>query len=243
MRWLEVTLQAPMMSFGAISIDRFAPTGRFPSKSMIVGMIGSALGLERSNVKALQDLQDKIIFACALEEENGILRDMQNAKLAVEKMWTTRGAPVSRDGGDATYERSVRRTKDYLQDARLRLVIGLKDGSSFTLEEIAEAFRRPVYPISIGRRTCLPSAPMVPPSNEACIFEAGTAYEALNAIVKAGVPARWPLGQGPDDTAAVSRVVSDPGLRNWKSGMHKGFENLVEGVSGNAEVEVLEAEF
>jgi CRISPR system Cascade subunit CasD len=243
MRWLEATLQASMMSFGKVNIDRFAPTGRFPSRSMVTGLIGAALGLERNDVSNLQHLQDHLIIASALECEGRVLRDVQNAYLSSDPVWTTRGIPAKRAGGDDTLSQAVRRTKDYLEDAKVRLVIGLKQGCNYSLEDIANALRRPVYPLSIGRRTCLPSLPLVKGCNKDCIIEAANAYEALGSLVESGTAAQWPIGQGPEEGGPVSRIISEPGLRDWKSGMHRGFDEVVEGVTGNVLVNVFEEEF
>lgn len=243
MRWLEVTLKAPLMSFGRVNIDRFAPTGRFPSKSMITGMIGAALGIERFNVSTLQYLQDHLIMAAGYKTEGKVLRDIQNAKLADDVVWTTRGIPASRGGGESTLDNAVRRTKDYLEDAELCVVIGLMPNCTYALEDIADAFRRPVFPISIGRKTCIPSVPLVTGSNETCIHEAETAYEALSIILDAGAAAQWPLGQGPEDGASVTRIISDPGLRDWRSGMHRGLVEVVEGVVGHVDASIFDAKF
>jgi CRISPR system Cascade subunit CasD len=243
MHWLEVTLKAPLMSFGKVSLDRFSPTGRFPSKSMITGMVGAALGIDRTNVVDLQHLQDHLIVASGYKVEGRVLRDVQNANLGDDVVWTTRGKPASRGGGENTLNSAVRRTKDYIEDAELRVVLGLEPGCKFSLAQIADSFRCPVFPVSIGRKTCLPSAPFVPRSNEDCMHEADTAYDALSNILKEGSSAQWPMGQGPDDGLSVSQVVSKPDLRDWRSGMHRGLDTVIEGVTGRAEVNNFAEEF
>jgi CRISPR system Cascade subunit CasD len=228
LRWLVVNLEGPLLAFGGVTIDHIGVTRDFPALSMLTGLFANALGWLRTDWQQHQSLQDRIIFAASRDYENpkGVLTDIQNAKLEKnEKGWTTFGMPEGRNG--ASYGSPHRRQRDYHMDARLTLVLRLRDQQTPSLDELALALQRPARPIFIGRKACLPSAPLLSPNP---FIIAPDAYEALKAI--SGVSnarALWPADEGPDQGAGVDRVLDLADLRNWKTGLHGGGRRVVEG--------------
>ena len=63
MRHLILNMESPLMSFGGETIDNYGFIRRFPSTSMITGLIANALGWRRIEKGLHQQLQDRIIFA------------------------------------------------------------------------------------------------------------------------------------------------------------------------------------
>lgn len=240
-RWLVLHFEAPLISFGGVAIDQVGPTRDFPAASMLTGLLANALGYLRTDSAAHQQLQDRLVFAARLERESleGVLTDTQNAQLFKnERGWTTWGTPEGRDG--ASYGAPHRRRRDYHTDAHVTLVIRLERvDEAPSLDDVAAALERPARPLFIGRKPCLPSAPIWRGEE---VF-APTAYDALRSARAEGpgdhrLRALWPAGEGPSlDEAAVSRLVDLPDLRNWRSGLHGSSRQVVEGfvdVSGGA---------
>lgn len=229
-RWLTVQLEAPLLSFGGILIDQVGPTRDFPATSMLVGLIGNALGWRWSNQSWHQAVQDRLIFAARREREGPVLTDTQNAQLGKsDKEWTTRGAPEGRDG--ASYGAPHRRLRDYHADLSLRVVMRLDPESSApTLDEVAAAFDHPARPLYIGRKPCLPSTPLLEDDTNRWV-SGDTAFEALQAVpgTDKELRALWPVGQGPETGGNVERIVDLADLRSWRSGFHSGSRRVVEG--------------
>lgn len=237
-RWLILRLEAPLMAFGAVAIDQRGVTWDFPAQSMLTGLFANALGWQRTDSEAHQALQNRIVFAARREREpyQGVFRDTQNAKLEKsDKGWTTRGVPEGRDG--ASYGAPHRRQRDYHPDALVCVALTLPDPASQpaslptpTLDDLAAALDRPARPIFIGRKPCLPSAPL-----RLCFIEAATAHAALTALTRQdanGPPklrALWPAGEGPASGTDIDRTVNLPDRRNWVSGLHGGTRLVVEG--------------
>lgn len=232
-RWLVLHLEAPLVSFGGAAIDHVGITRDFPAASMLTGLIANALGLLRTDSIAHQRLQDRLVFAARLERESAlsVLTDTQNAQLAKnDKGWTSWGTPEGREG--ASYGAPHRRRRDYHTDANVTVVIRLeRTDEPPSLDDAASALARPARPLFIGRKSCLPSAPIWRGEE----VHASTAYDALRSI---GAPlpgnrrlrALWPAGEGPSlNEPEVSRVVALPDLRNWRTGLHGGTRNVVEG--------------
>ena len=229
-RWLVLQFDAPLMAFGGVAIDQVGPVRDFPAASMLTGLLGNALGLHWSDGAAHQAIQDRLIFAARREREGAMLTDAQNAQLAkIDKGWTTRGVPEGRAG--ASYGAPHRRRRDYHADLSLRVVLRFDPmEASPTLEAAAAALDRPARPLFLGRKPCLPAAPLAAPEPHRWVT-AASAYEALRAARgdSGKLRALWPAGQGPESGEDVERIADLADLRNWRTGLHGGSRRVVEG--------------
>ena len=115
---------------------------------------------------------------------------------------------------------------------RVTVALRLKnDADEPTLDELAKALKEPARPLFIGRKPCLPSAPLF------AGFNGGdTALAALLAwplggdtsITNASVRALWPEDEGVADIGSNNTyVLTDQ--RNWISGLHGGGRLVREG--------------
>ena len=229
-RWLVLRLEAPLMAFGGVAIDQFGPVRDFPAASMLAGLVANALGLHWSDRAENQEIQDRLIFAARREREGDVLTDTQNAQLAkTDKGWTTGGEPEGRAG--ATYDAPHRKTRDYHADLSVRVVLRLDpEEETPTLDALAEAFDRPARPLFLGRKPCLPSALLLANGQDRWVM-GDTAYDALRSVRGEGeaLRAQWPMGQGPEAGESVDRIVDLADLRNWRTGLHGGSRQVVEG--------------
>jgi CRISPR system Cascade subunit CasD len=215
-RWLHLRLTAHLMAFGGVAIDQVGPTRDFPSASALTGLFANALGWRRQDSAAHQALQDRLEFGALIAREGRLITDTQNAKLeANDRGWTTWGHPDERAG--ATYDSPHRRRRDYLADHDCRVVLRLAPGEGPDLHTLAAALDRPARPLFIGRKPCLPSAPLF-----AGWVEGTDARAALAALTLPG-RAMWPM-RGDDLGHDL------PDMRNWISGLHGGSRLVCEGV-------------
>jgi CRISPR system Cascade subunit CasD len=230
-RWLILCFEAPLVAFGGVTIDAVGVTRDFPAVSQLTGLIANAMGWERTDGLAHQALQDRLVFAARRERESSfeMLTDSQNAQLEKnDRGWTTRGQPEGRDG--ASYNAPHRRQRDFHTDACVTVVLRLTPPDQAPdLDKVAAALDRPARPLFIGRKPCLPSAPL-----RRGEVVAPSAYDALTRIpfVDGGdfpLRASWPLAEGPEDGPDVFRVVALGDLRNWETGLHGGTRMVVEG--------------
>ena len=232
-RWLVLRFEAPLMAFGGVAIDQVGRTRDFPSASMLAGLIGNALGWHWRDAGAHQGLQDRLVFAARRDREGTRLREIQNARLGQEDLgWTTRGQPEGRKG--SSYADPHRRLREYHADSLVRVVLGLEpEAAAPGLEALAAALERPARPLFLGRKPCLPAAPILAPPSDRWL-EAATAHSALAALPGAAQPrrAQWPEGQGPEGGGDAGRVLEVADLRNWHTGLHAGARRVVEGRVG-----------
>lgn len=228
-RWLVLRLEAPLLAFGGVAIDHVGITRDFPALSMLTGLLANALGYRRTEWEKHQALQDRLVLAARRDREHpaGILTDSQNAQLGKnDKGWTTYGVPEGRDG--ASYGAPHRRRRDYHMDACVTAVLRLSPAEDAPdLDSLAAALSLPARPIFIGRKPCLPSAPL-----DGGFVHAATAFEALQRVPGEStgpLRALWPAGEGPESGEAVHRIIDLPDLRNWRTGLHGGTRRVVEG--------------
>ena len=235
MRHLIVNLESPLMSFGGETIDNYGVIRWFPAASMFTGLLANALGWRRIERERHQRLQDRLVFAARIDREpaGGVrLTDFQTAQLNKDdKGWTTRGRPEGRAGGPNTYDAPHLRYRDYFADMRVTVALRLEpEDESPSLDDLADALEEPARPLFIGRKPCLPSAPLF-----ADFIEAGSTLDALLKFpleTERDDPVRllWSDGEGVDSV----RIDKDSMLtdeRNWDSGLHGGGRRVYEGTS------------
>lgn len=236
MRHLILNLESPLMAFGGETIDNYGVIRWFPSASMLTGLLANALGWRRVDRERHQQLQDRLVFAVRIDREpdGGVrMRDFQTAQLAASDMgWTTRGQPEGRAGGANTYNSPHLRYRDYFADMRVTVALRLDpDGGSPTLDNLASALQEPKRPLFIGRKPCIPSAPLV---GDKDIVEGDTALSALldrTIDLDPDDPVRllWPDGEGVEGVREDrSYMLTDQ--RNWVSGLHCGGRLVCEGM-------------
>ena len=240
-RHLILILEAPLMSFGGETVDNLGVIRSFPAVSMLTGLLANALGWRHAERQRHQDLQDRLIFAARIDREpHGGLRmtDFQTAKLgASDKGWTTRGAPEERAGGANTYNAPHLRYRDYHADMRVTIALRLEPPDEDpVLDALAQALEEPARPLFIGRKPCLPSAPLFGGFSDGETSLAtllSLPLEAANHRQRElqSVRLLWPDGE---DTPSMSGVrlnrrsmITDE--RNWVSGLHGGGRPVCEG--------------
>ena len=248
MRHLILNLEAPLMAFGGETIDNLGVIRPFPAVSMLTGLFANALGWRRVERERHQALQDRIVFAARIDREpaTGIrMTDYQTVKLYEDDQgWTTRGDPEGRqkspsyrrEGSSGRRALTWQRYRDYYADMRVTVALRLQsaeDDDAPTLDELSAALREPRRPLFIGRKPCLPSAPLFGGFSDGDTALAALLAWPLADDVTDGEPIRlqWPVNDGQtDDRVRVSRpdfMLTDQ--RNWVSGLHGGGRWVGEG--------------
>lgn len=224
-RFLLLRLEAPLAAFGDVSVDAIGPVHDLPSASMVTGLLANALGWRREDRAALQRLQDRLVLAARLDRVAGRFTEFQTAAIAkADRAWTTRGVVEGRAGGAGSYEGPHIRYRDH--DADLSAVVALRlepADEAPDLDALAAALDEPFRPLFLGRKPCLPAAPI----GEG-IVEADDLLAALKRPPLArprGRPAdRDILVELPIEAAAPQgfRRLHRCDRRDWIAGVHAG---------------------
>lgn len=218
-----------MASFGGDTIDAYRVIRNVPALSMLTGLLANAIGWTRTMRREHENLQNHIRFAAAWDEPPGsrIFTDYQTAQLEKKNSaWTTRGVPAVRKGGTGTYMGSHQRWLEYHADVKITLVLTVTDQEGLpTPEHLAAALQRPARPLFLGRKTCLPAAPIY----RGILNGYLDAVAALRVAVPEGstnLVAYWPENEGAVHGIRRLRMVDK---RNWWTRIHGGDGIICEG--------------
>jgi CRISPR system Cascade subunit CasD len=217
-------LAAPIASLSGARIDTSGDSLPIPTRSMIAGIIGAALGVGYDQPQVLQQLQDTMRLAIVVHREGAVIRDYQTVRMGLPymtgPMWWNDGKQLGvmeREGGDP--ERTITGERPLTCDYDATVIVELLSGAPFSAEKILNALRTPVYPLSVGQRSCIPSLPIAGKQLEAptladgvALIETGTLY----LPVECAQPGRF-----------GDIYVTIPSGRDWASRQHGGSDTYV----------------
>lgn len=235
---LVLRLDAPLMSFGGVTVDEHGVTRDFPALSMLTGLLGNALGYRRRDAGLLERLQQRLRFAVRRDRTGEPLVDFQTVELGQDFLglgWTTKGRLEERGGqsGKGTH----RRFRHYRADAVYTLVATLEPSEeSPTPVNVARALEEPARPLFLGRKPCLPSGPML-----LGLEQGSSLLEILERVPRVAdredhgpLAAWWPDGEGEEDRGEVVPLTDE---RDWANQIHVGRRRIRAGILDWDEVE------
>lgn len=147
-RALALRLEGALQSWGGFALGDRRPTLEAPTRSGVVGLVGAALGVERSDVGALVALHRGLRL---------VVRVDRRGTLGVDFHTALEVPAVDKAGPEKT--RITRRR--YLQDASFAALLIEGTGCTPGLEAIRDALRRPRFSMFLGRRACVPGVPVL----------------------------------------------------------------------------------
>lgn len=230
---LLLRLDAPLMSFGGVVVDQINPVDRFPGRSLLTGLIGNALGWDHSDVDRLSALQGRLRHAARWDSEPERIVDYHTVDLGQAFLqdtgWTTFGRREDRGKGDATSV-THQRYRHYWANGCATVAITLvDDGGPPDLSAVEQALRSPTRPLFIGRKACVPAAPVLLGRREAACLRAALESEPMADIGTrrrpVAVEALWPLEEG--EGAQVLEIADQ---RDWRHNAHRGGHRYAVGV-------------
>lgn len=234
-RVLVLRLDAPLVSFGGPMVDQNGVVQRMPALSMLVGLLGNALGYRHGDDVRLARLQERLRFAARTDRAGEPLVDYQIVDLGQPWMdwrrhgWTTHGH-LSRRTGASGYSLHIRQ-RHYRADSlhTVALVVDPPDELP-TLDDLAAALRQPARPLFVGRKTCLPAAPLLLGVRSAPSLMHALAREPRASRADAGPLAAWWDASDPESQSpGPSRLVAVTDERDWANQVHVGKRLLCEG--------------
>lgn len=139
---LLIRLEAPMQSYGIFGKFGEKDTAKEPSKSAVIGLICSALGIPRN-----QDISwlTKLKFGVRIDKEGIIKNDYHVAG--------TLG--YHRASGSIERKTAIPTNRAYLSDAAF--LVGIESQNIETLQKINNALKKPKWQIYLGKKSFVPS--------------------------------------------------------------------------------------
>jgi CRISPR system Cascade subunit CasD len=140
---LAMCLDAPMQSWGLRGRATIRDTASEPTKSGMVGLLCSALGVNRDDEPGIARLA-ALRMGVRVDREGILERDYH----------TVQNVPTTSGSG----HRTVESQRYYLADALFLVVL---DGDRDLLGELAQALPQPRWTLFLGRRAFVPARPLI----------------------------------------------------------------------------------
>lgn len=196
MSTLLLRLCGPMQSWGTRSRFTERDTELEPSKSGVLGLVCAALGRPRD-----EDISDlaALKMGVRVDHEGSVASDYHTAGGGPGGGIVRASGKVSRD--------AVLSNRYYLANADF--LVGL-EGDEGVLTEIEAALQRPVWQLSLGRKSFVPSVPVYLPGGG---IRGASLEAALTAEPWPLQPVAWPLRPGaePRLRLVLETTLEQPG--------------------------------
>ena len=179
MSTLLLRLVGPMQSWGTTSRFGQRDTGKEPSKSGVIGLLAAALGLDRDEWEELIPLT-RLSMGVRHDRSGVLKRDYQTSGCAD-------GDTIIRANGTPDTKAGVVSERFYLADAAF--LVGVESEDRVLLERIHNALRDPVWPLSLGRKSYVPSEPVWIKEG----LQEFPLHEALKGWSWIGSPRKWEI--------------------------------------------------
>jgi CRISPR system Cascade subunit CasD len=173
--YLIFRLYGPLAAWGDIAVGEYRPSFAHPSKSAIVGLLAAALGIRRDDEERQKALAKASSFAVRVDSMGTLLRDYHTTQVPSAKRGVTHRTRRSELKGDDL--NTILSSRDYRCDAAYTVAVAIYEGAQYTAQKLADALRRPVFALYLGRKSCPPALPLEPQ-----VINAETLREALASV-------------------------------------------------------------
>ena len=221
-------LYAPMVSWGEIAIGEQRRSALQPSRSAIIGIIAAALGIKRDAEEKLDRLASEVSIAVRVDQSGTALTDYHTIEVPRKRAKAVYNTRRSELEALDEKDNAILSFREYRCDAYALIAICLRS-DSWTLEQIADALRRPAFHLYLGRKSAPPALPFAPQIVEAAHLK--------EAFAKASFV--WPLpvdDKTPewltDSFSRYSEVFFQGKTKHyyWEEGMSSGLKPLQKSV-------------
>ncbi len=173
MNFLVFRLYGPLASWGQAAVGGDRPTGLYPTRSAVIGLLAAALGLKREQEQEMEHLNNSVQIAVKQFFPSSLMRDYHTAQVPSTK----RGVTHLTRKSELSEEKlnTILSSRDYRCDGVWVIAIRLIDGSFYTLFQLEKALLKPVFTLYLGRKSCPLAVPLMP-----SVVETNNLREALD---------------------------------------------------------------
>ncbi len=199
---LVLRLAGPLQSWGTTSRHNRRDTAGEPTKSGVVGLLAAAEGRRRT--QPIDDLA-RLDLGVRIDQPGQLRRDYHTASRPdgsplPSSVVSSRG--TQKPTGPAKYTYVTERF--YLEDAAF--VVAVR-GPEPLLTALVQAVRHPAFPLALGRRSCVPSQPLLLLDGESELWPA----DLLATLSRV----RWQVSTRARDTAGRRQALTDTVALRW----------------------------
>lgn len=152
---LFLRLAGPMQSWGTSSRFQLRRTDAYPSKSGVLGMLLSAMGVRREDSPRVLEIMNRLLMGVRVDREGALDWDYDTAgaKIGIRR---ADGREAKKTASTGEYETLLSR-RQYLYGASFLVAL---QGDADTVCTSAKALQNPIWPLFLGRKCCVPGEPV-----------------------------------------------------------------------------------
>ena len=151
-----------MASYGDLAGHERRGGAQWPARSAVLGLLGAALGLDRTDHEGQTALAQGYAIALMVDKAGDILRDyhtVQTVPAARAKGAATRADALERVGRNPNTAITIR---EYRTDVRVDVCVAARSDARWPLEQLRQALERPRFVLYFGRKSCPLARPLAP---------------------------------------------------------------------------------
>ena len=150
--YLILKLQGVMQAWGEHTFEGLRPSGNFPTRSALLGLLGACLGIDRTDRAQQEALSNSFHYAARQDVRKHLtvkFTDYHTINEAREDYI-----------GLKSLKHPIETRREYLLDATFTVAIWNMDKTTFSLDRLQKAVCRPHYTPFLGRRSCPITRPL-----------------------------------------------------------------------------------
>lgn len=151
---LFLRLAGLMQSWGTSSRFQLRRTDAYPSKSGVLGMVLSAMGVRRED--SAQALEPLTALLMGVRVDRGGASDWDYHTAGAKIGIRSADGKIKKTASTGEYETLLSR-RQYLYDASFLVAL---QGAADTIDACASVLKNPVWPLFLGRKCCVPAEPV-----------------------------------------------------------------------------------
>lgn len=162
-QYLIFQLHGPMASWGVDAPGEVRHTHELPSRSALLGLLAAALGIRRDDEARINAFNRHYAFLLCVSENPRWARDYHTVQAPKEvrkaRYFSRREELQNPDLLSALISK-----RDYYSDAWWMVAVASTPDAPYSLEQLQEALKSPVFPLCLGRKShplALPLAPVL----------------------------------------------------------------------------------
>ncbi len=150
MKMLLLRLEGALQSWGEWAKWDERDTSLMPTKSGVLGLIACCMGCKRGDL-LIEELHRKLIYAVRSDRPGSLMTD-----------YHTVHSDTLRTAEGKKQNRTIVSHRQYLMDSAFLVALGVIDSNDEPLLDRCErALRHPKWTPYLGRKSCVPSAPVL----------------------------------------------------------------------------------
>ncbi|HHB8312376.1 TPA: type I-E CRISPR-associated protein Cas5/CasD [Klebsiella pneumoniae] len=160
-QYLVFQLHGPMASWGVDAPGEVRHSHELPSRSALLGLLLAALGIRREEEQRLNAFNQHYSFLLCASSEPRWARDYHTVQMPKE-VRKARYFSRREELQDPELLSALISRRDYYTDAWWMIAVAVTPDAPYSVEQLHEALRYPVFPLYLGRKSHPLALPLMP---------------------------------------------------------------------------------